>query len=132
MIFIDTNVIISYVNEDDSKHSEAKLLLKNIIEGDFGEYIISDYIFDETVTICELRVNKDESIRLGNFLFENLNIIKITDKLFSDSWKIFKENNKLSFTDCSNIAIMKAFGIKKIATFDKSFNKIKDIEIISQ
>ena len=30
MIFIDTNVIISHVNEDDSKHSEAKLLLKNL------------------------------------------------------------------------------------------------------
>jgi len=49
------------------------------------------------------------------------------------SWNIFKEqkNNKLSFTDCTNIAIMRINKIKNIATFDKDFKDIEGINVVS-
>ncbi len=132
MILIDTNLFISYRNEDDSKHKEALEIFKKISEGNFGEYIISDYIFDEIVTVCSLRKSHDEAISLGNFLLENVNILKVTERIFEISWEIFKKNINFSFTDCTNLGLMKEFGIKKIATFDKDFKKIKEIEVIDR
>ena len=131
MIFIDSNIILSYINYEDSKHNEALHLVSRIMKKEFGDYIISDYVFSEIVTVCEIKINKKESVKIGNFLLENIYISKVLDKIFSDSWDIFKRNKKLSFTDCTNLAIMKGFGINKIATFDKEFNKIKDIEVIN-
>ncbi len=131
MILIDSNVIISYINKDDSKHKEALLLLNRIMNKEYGNYIISDYIFDEIATVAFLRTNRKEAFKIGDFLLENVDIIKIVNKLFFDSWTLFKQYKKLSFTDCTNLAIMKELGINAIATFDKDFIKeVSGIEIM--
>ncbi len=130
MIIIDSNVIISYINKEDSKHEKAIILLKRIMNGEYGSYLISDYIFDEITTVTFLRTSRKEAFRIGDFLLENIDIIKIVDKLFFDSWSLFKRYKELSFTDCTNLAIMKELGIKNIATFDGDFKEINDIEVI--
>src|SRR3989338_238695 len=124
MILIDTNIFISYMNENDSKHKEAVSVIEKIYKENYGRPFISDYIFSEIVTVASVRVNRKEAIFAGNSLINNMLIIKITEKIFNDSWILFCEDNKFSFTDCTNLAIMKEFGVNKIATFDKEFAKI--------
>ena len=57
---------------------------------------------------------------------------KVDREIFDNAWQIFKEqkNTKLSFTDCTILAIMRNEGISNIATFDKDFKKIDGINVI--
>lgn len=133
MIFIDTSVLVSFEVETDQNHESAVELMNNINEGKFGEAIISDYIFDEIVTIT---LNKSKSLQnavlIGSSLKSSTRIHKIDKELFEKSWEIFKgqKNTKFSFTDCSILAIMEKERIENLATFDKEFKKIKKIKVV--
>jgi len=49
--------------------------------------------------------------------------------VFEKAWRLFESASSLSFTDCTSVAFMRLFKVKKIATFDKDFGGIKDIEV---
>jgi len=133
MIFLDSSFLIAYKIENDSHHAEAKKIMSEIVSGNHGRVFISDYIFDETITVVFARSRKlSEASDLGEKIEKSIKMLKIDEKNFNDAWEIFKnqKNTNLSFTDCSSISIMKNNDIKNIATFDKAFTKIKDINVI--
>jgi len=134
MIILDTSFIIAHKIKNDSLHKRTTKIIEEIESGKYNEEIISDYIFNEVVTVALLKV-KDLGFvsKLGDELLNAIKIIKIDDKLLNDSWEIFKsqKKTKLSFTDCSILAIMKERGIKHIATFDEDFKKIKGIKVVT-
>lgn len=134
MIFLDSSFIIAYKIEDDEHHLRAVALSKSISSEHYGEGIISDYIFDEIVTVIFNRTKKlIYAVQSGNELKKSVSIIGISKDLFNDSWKIFKKqkDTRLSFTDCTILALMKKKRISSIATFDKDFNEIEGITVIS-
>ncbi len=94
--------------------------------------IISDYIFDETVTVVFWRGKKlSFAIETGNDLKESVQIIAVSELIFEEAWKIFKSRIKnFSFTDCTTLAIMKKKGINNISTFDKDFKNVEGINVI--
>ena len=134
MILLDSSFLVAIEVEKDENHQKAKKIMDEIINGNFGETLISDYIFDETVTVTFL---KTKDLKKTVFVGENLRfsakIIKIDSNLFNNAWKIFKEqkNTKFSFTDCTSISLLKNRKIKNIATFDKDFKVIEWVNIIS-
>lgn len=132
MIFLDTSFIIACKVADDQNHEISIKCLSEFIEND-EEVAISDYIFDEVVTVLFIKT-KDLSVAVdtGDILKSSVKLIKLDDSAFNKTWDTFKnqKNTKLSFTDCSSLALMKKEGIKKLATFDEGFNKIKGIEVI--
>ena|SRR3989344_2366702 len=134
MIFLDSSFLIAIEVENDENHEKARDIVLKIISGDFGEIVISDYVFDETLTVTLLKT-KDlkKAILVGENLKVSSKIIRVEEDVFDMSWNIFKEqkNNKLSFTDCTNIAIMRINKIKNIATFDKDFKGIEGINVVS-
>lgn len=133
MILLDTSFIVSYFNFRDENHKKALKIFDEISRLKYGEAVISDYIFDELATIL--------FIRLKNFLkvvnvcsdMKNLIKFKISEEFFDETWNFFssQEGTKFSFTDCSSIALMEKEEINYLATFDKEFLKIKEIEVVS-
>lgn len=124
MILIDTNVLVAYLNERDTLHDRAVKLAEKISGGNYGPAIISEYIFDETVTVLSARAGRKQAIMFGNDLLKNFDIIQVTAPLFRAAWWLFKGSTGLSFTDCTNIAMVKELEIC-IATFDNDFRKAK-------
>ncbi|MCE8425083.1 MAG: PIN domain-containing protein [Candidatus Methanoperedens sp.] len=61
-----------------------------------------------------------------------IEIMKASE-VFERSWEIFsnQENTGLSFVDASNLARMEMMKIRKIATFDKDFLKIRSVEVVN-
>ena len=52
-------------------------------------------------------------------------------EIFKKAWNLFCNSNfKMSSTDFTNQAFLEKFDIKNIATFDREFKKIKNINII--
>jgi uncharacterized protein len=133
MIFLDSSFLISVEVETDQNHSKAIKIRDEIINKEFGETIISDYIFDEIITVT-FNKTKDlkKAIIVGNNLKKSANMIKIDEDAFDEAWEIFKyqEKTSLSFTDCTILALMQSMNIKHIATFDEDFKKIDDINVV--
>ena len=134
MIFLDSSFLISLEVEKDENHQRAIDLRSRILKGDFGSSVISDYIFDETMTVTFGRT-KDlgKAVAVGVKLKDPSILIKLEESDFESAWDLFKnqKNTKLSFTDCTNLAIMKRMSIKDIAAFDEDFKKIGGINVIS-
>ncbi|MEM2083464.1 MAG: type II toxin-antitoxin system VapC family toxin [Nitrososphaerota archaeon] len=133
MILLDTSFIVAFYNIRDENHSRAKNLMPDIINGKYGHLYISDYIFDETITVIFIRLkNLIETVRIGEYLRKSTKLLEVASSDFEDAWKIFKKQKEtdFSFTDCTSISLMKRMNIKNIATFDEDFLKVKEINVI--
>ncbi len=126
MIFIDTNVIVSYAVVKDSNHDKSVSLINRVVSGEFGTAITSDYVFDETVTVILVRSKSLETAKaVGNIINDSMNILRVDETVFDNSWKKFTEqrNTRFSFTDCTILGIMEEYGIDSLASFDGEFSK---------
>jgi len=133
MMFLDSSFVIASKIEDDEHHTKAiKFLYELIKKNDIG-LIISDYVFDEIMTVIFVKT-KDLSVAidLGSVLKSAVRILRIDEDIFEKTWEIFKnqKGTRLSFTDCSTLALMENERIKNIATFDKDFGKIDGIKVV--
>ena len=134
MIILDTSFVVSYKIEDDTNHRKAAELMKEIAEGKYGEVIISDYIFDEAVTVILVRSKSlSLAVETGNDLRKYANIDKIGNDILDSAWEVFsgQKDTKFSFTDCTILSMMERKKIVHIATFDAEFRKMKSIIVVS-
>lgn len=133
MIFLDSSVIIAYKNADDTNHTRAVEIFSRLNEGKYGKGVISEFIFTEVTTVLALKRDLNAATDVGNILLDakEIEIMKASD-VFERTWDIFKnqKNTKLSFIDASNLACMEQGKIKRIATFNKDFLKIRNVEIV--
>ena len=107
--------------------------MRKIISGNYGNLCISDYVFSECAIVL-FKLSRD--IRKTEILCNRLkeDLIFYTDKeIFEETFKIFvkQKNTSFSFVDCSIIALMKNNNIKYLASFDKDFEKIEEIKVLS-
>jgi predicted nucleic acid-binding protein len=133
LIFLDSSAIIAYKNADDINHKKASDIFQKLNAGDYGIGVISEFVFSEVTTVLALRRSMDAAKEVGNVLLEAREIeIMRASEVFERSWEIFsnQENTGLSFVDASNLACMEIRKIRKIATFDKDFIKIKSVEVV--
>ena len=130
MILVDTNILVAYWNNKDSCHERAIKVLKKIEQGVYGTSFITDYIFDEAVTVTSIKSGRKTAAELGNALLQSFHVAKITEPIFHEAWKIFRETQKLSFTDCTNAAAAEELDAAFIATFDADYKKLKEISIV--
>ena len=63
MIILDSSFLIGYKIEDDQHHEKAKSIMNKIVSGEYGDAIISDYIFDEVIAVSAI----DNQGKLANF-----------------------------------------------------------------
>lgn len=133
MIILDSSFLIAIEVKEDEHHNKAILIRDKIINEEFGEIFISDYIFDETITVSFKKI-KDlkKVVEIGEILMQLGGLFKVEEETFGEAWALFKNQKAthFSFTDCTILALMKEKGIRNIATFDKDFKKIKDINVI--
>ncbi|MBI4162976.1 MAG: type II toxin-antitoxin system VapC family toxin [Candidatus Aenigmarchaeota archaeon] len=132
MIFLDTSLIIAYKIDNDQNHETALKIMAKISEGHFGNTVISDYIFDESLTVALAKTRElKAAVEIGEELM-TIQIIKIDNAIIHEAWQIFKsqKGTKFSFTDCTCMALMEKFNIRNIATFDSDFKKIKEINVV--
>ena len=130
-IFVDASLFYAYINIDDVHHKRAKKVMEDIVSGKYGKPVTSDYIFDESVTVTMRKADKERALNLGNLIINSeVILIQVSEPVFQRAWKLFEKAEGLSFTDCTNLAFMKTFGIERIATFDKAFSRDKGVKVV--
>jgi predicted nucleic acid-binding protein len=134
LIFLDSCAIISFKNADDINHKKAAEIFQKLNSGEYGIGVISEFVFSEVTTVLALRKSMEVAKEVGNVLLEarEIEIIKASE-VFERSWDIFtnQKNTALSFVDASNLACMEKKKIRKIATFDKDFLRIREVEVVN-
>jgi len=133
MIIIDSSVLIAYHNIEDQNHQKATELLDRVKSGKYGSAHITDYIFDECVTVLSARIkNKEKSLAHCGKIKE-FPIIKVDEEVFEEGWLIFKnqERLRLSFTDCTIIALIRKNIANVLATFDKDLASVPLITVVN-
>ena len=131
MIFLDTSFIVSYYNESDENHHEAKKVMKYILDN-FENVGISDYVFNECATVLFYRLKDlDKVAEICSVLMKIIKF-RINESVFVKTWDIFinQKDTKFSFTDCSILAVIDRYKVKNLVTFDKDFKKMKGLGVI--
>ena len=133
MIVLDTSFIVAFYNTRDENHQKAIKLMDEITKGKYGKLYITDYIFDESITVVLIRLKSiSETVKIGESIRKSTELLEVEMTDFEDAWKFFKrqEITGFSFTDCTTLEMMKKNEIKNIATFDEDFVKVKGINVI--
>lgn len=122
-VFIDTSMFFALVHDKDEFHNTAASILKKL-ETEKTLLITSNYVLDETFTLIRLRRGIKIADNFRRSLTRGIKIVRITVADEAGAWQWFlKDWSKLSFTDCVSFAAMTRLGLKRVATFDKDFQK---------
>lgn len=130
-VLIDTGVLYAEYDRDASRHESAAEILDRTYDGEFGVSYLSDYIYDEAVTLTYRRVRSNEAAtRLGKRLrgvdpypsaFE---LLHVSRGIFTDAVNVFEQydDHQLSFTDATTIALSRRHDIDAVISFDDDFD----------
>ena len=128
-IFIDANVFIALLNRQDGLHERASVLWSELENRGYS-LITSNFVISEVITVLSMRVGKQVALQFADTVYRKtavLNVLRADEQteLHALSYlKSFKTKN-ISFCDCVTMAILKMRNIKKIATFDSDFKRVK-------
>jgi len=91
-------------------------------------FIISDYIFDELLTVLLARGHKILSIEAGEKILKDRNIsaLRIDSEIFQKAWEIYRnfKDKNWSFTDCTSYVLMKNLSVDHDAEQDSEICRI--------
>lgn len=130
-VFVDTGVFYAHHDRSASRHDEANALIGAILDGNFGQPYTSDYVYDETVTLTRRRTESFEAAKtvgeriLGRGRFpEIFETVVVNERLFRESVEVFEryDDQELSFTDATTVALCEDRNVDSVASFDDDFD----------
>ncbi|MFB6211019.1 MAG: type II toxin-antitoxin system VapC family toxin [Halobacteriales archaeon] len=132
-VLVDTGVLYADHDTDATRHETAKKALDAVYDGEFGHPYVSDYIFDEAITLTRTRSGSHTAAKQlsDRLLGENqypavYERLQVSTTVFSDAVSIFErfDDHGLSFTDATSIALIDRHQIDGILSFDDDFDGI--------
>ena len=130
-LLIDTSALIAARNTEDKNHKSSVNIMTAALKGEYGRVFTSDYIFDEAVTLAYMRTgNKKFACDIGIFARARPITMRFIEPIdFDRAWELYKQydDKGLSFTDCTNLALMERLDIVSIFTFDSEFKGIVNV-----
>lgn len=122
--FIDTNILLEAYFRKGEKSQKCLQLLKSDQNLYASWLVIGEF---EWVLRSVYELKKSEIVKLIGSVI-NLSGLEIPDKkLVAQALKLF-ENLNLDWTDCLNAALSKNLEIDEVYSYDRDFDKIKDLK----
>lgn len=132
-VLVDTGVLYADHDRDATRHEAASDALDAVYDGEFGHPYISDYIYDEAVTLTQRRTNSiDAATRLGERLrgvgeYPTVYALEhVSVAVFQAAVTTFEryDDQSLSFTDATIIALLDRLDLDRVMSFDDDFDGI--------
>ncbi|TFG05740.1 MAG: PIN domain-containing protein [Promethearchaeota archaeon] len=130
-IFLDTGFYFALLAKKDTNHQRAVKILSELTEGIHGQIYTSNFVFDESMTLLNVRTGgnrKDLLDRMRSLFLGRAPIAKMIsvenrtlDQIAALQIKLTKKTNPISFTDCSTIFLCNERKIPKIVSFDDHY-----------
>ena len=130
MIVLDSSFLIAFHNESDSQHAAARSLMREFLDGRWGQGLLPEYVFLEVVTVLLVKRDLATAVRTGRLLLEaqELQFVPCSDVLL-DAVQLFGSQKKtsLSFADAAIAMIARTHADGQVLTFDAGFRKMKGL-----
>jgi predicted nucleic acid-binding protein len=131
-IIVDTGVLYADHDRDATRHESAQEALGAVYDGEFGTPYVSDYIYDEAVTLTLKRGSFPPAKRLGDRLRgvdpypQVYAMLQVSAAVFDDAVDIFEryDDQALSFTDATTVALCRQRDIDAVLSFDGDFDGV--------
>lgn len=128
IVFLDTNVILRHLLQDDVKQSrKATDFLKTVEEGNVA-VVTSDTVIFESVFLLERHYHRDKK-DIRDALLSILDmpgIVLQRKKNFKRVFELYIEHN-IDFADAYHVALMERMALKQIASFDQDYDKVPGV-----
>ena len=122
-VFFDTSAVYALINIKDPDHKKVE----NFLTGFKGRLLITNYIFDESITLIRARLGYEKAISMGNILLKSPQVEKVwvTPSDEKQAWELFvmRKDKAYSFTDCTSFVVMKRLKITKCIALDSHFRQ---------
>jgi predicted nucleic acid-binding protein len=134
-VFVDTGVLYADHDTDATRHNVASDALEAVYDGTYGLPYVSDYIYDEAVTLTLKRGGSfDAAKQLGDRLRgvdpypQTYEMLRVSAAAFTDAVDVFEryDDQELSFTDATSAALIERHGIDAVLSFDDDFDGVVD------
>ena len=120
-LFVDTSAWFAFANRKDPAHAAVR----GVFDGFRGRLTTSNFIFDETVSLCRYRLGYEAAMRVGNVLLDSntVDMIRILPEDEKAAWTLFcnRSDQSYSFTDCTSFILMRRLGIATVLAIDDDF-----------
>jgi predicted nucleic acid-binding protein len=126
--FLDTNIFLRHLLQDDPLHSpKASAFLKRIEEGEVKVRTADTVIF-ETVFTLQRSYHKEKAAIRDTFLplLELPGIVLPNKRRYRKVFSLYVEKN-LPFADAYHAVLMEQLNLTEIVTFDTDFDRITGI-----
>lgn len=122
---------MAYRNKKDVYHSAANDLVRRALKGEFGSIFITDYIYDEALTLAMVRTgNKAVAEDISDVMRSpRIEMINIDGTIMEQARELFFRlfDRGIGFTDATTMAVMQQENIGKIITFDLHFKGLFEV-----
>ena len=121
--FVDTSAWYAFVNQQDPDHARIRKLFRTFQ----GRLLSSNYIFDETITLCLYRLGHAVAVKVGETLRNPavVGLLQVTPEDDQKAWTLFLErpDKMYSYTDCVSFTLMKKLHIEVAMALDEDFRQ---------
>ncbi|MBX3000481.1 MAG: PIN domain-containing protein [Caldilineaceae bacterium] len=130
-VIVDTSALYALVDRNDPNHAAAVAYLRSCTKQE--RLLLSNHVFDETMTLTKMRLGIHVALPLGMRL-RNSQIIEFA--IFNEGmemalWRTFSQykDKAWSYTDCASLVLAQARGIQEAFAFDHYFGQMGLVKV---
>jgi predicted nucleic acid-binding protein len=130
-VIADTSGLYALVDRNDPYHARAANFLN--AQAGVGSLLISNHVFDETMTTVKARLGMQVALQLGlrlrNSRFVELVIFSTAEE--QETWRVFSHytDKEWSYTDCACLVLARQRGIQQAFSFDHHFAQMGLVKV---
>jgi len=135
-VLIDTGVLYADYDTDATRHEAASKALESVYKGELGAAYITDYIYDEVVTLTLKRTGSmtaatqvGKRLRGADPYPSTYELLYVSEGGFIETVETFEryDDQELSFTDASTVALCERHDIDGVLSFDDDFDGVVEL-----
>ena len=120
---VDTSAWFAYANRHDPDHARIRQVLQKFQ----GRLVTSNFIFDETVTLCLYRLGHHVAATVGDVLLDPtvVDLLRLTPDDEQRAWALFlaRSDKTYSYTDCTSFVLMRRLRLQRAIALDVDFQR---------
>lgn len=127
-IFVDANIFLEIFLKD-KKARACKNFLGGLEQRNISA-VTNDFILYSCLLAVQSRNKGSEALRRVLIFFRSIGGLKIFRPSYDEVYKAFEisKRTRLDFDDSLVVSCMTSLGIKNLISFDKDFDKVKEIK----
>ncbi len=127
-IFCDSTFLVAFRHVRDDYHQRARQVVDSEVLKfhPLISFVITDYIFDETVTVLKKKAGNTIAIEMAKYLNgSDFKLEYVKEELFNEAFTVFTryKDKKWSFTDCTSYVWIRQFKPDGFLATDEDFNQ---------